>query len=153
MSASKIKLSYSALFFGQSFWEKVLYTPTVNKKAGYWLSKLKRKMEAAHREIYPELVSFAAALADKAGERDEAGKVKDYKGKALPAWDPDKRSLYEKMFAEFSDKQVDIDLEPLALELFDHIQFTPVEWEALQQVALVDPKALEPAAPGPQLVR
>lgn len=154
-NSGKVVFTFGVLMFGGNFWQKVIHTPIQNDQHAYWLNKLKKKMESAQKKIAPEFRAFVKELGEKAGQKDPTGKV-IASGGMLPQADNDKREEYDAMLDAFMEKTFETDLDKLPLAYFSHIQKTPMDFDAIEQVAKFDPEQLanqgtERAAQGPHL--
>lgn len=130
------------LLFNNQFWGKLINTPTTNDKAGYWLNRLFQKVQSAQKEAARPLNKFITELGEKFGEKNDKGVV-IMNMNGLPQPKLSMRDEYDDMYEQFVSTQVEIKMHKLSLDLFSHLQKTPLDWEILEMVTDVTPEGLD----------
>lgn len=133
-----VELSYRTLL-AMSFWQK-LAGASCQTKSGYWIRKLLDKVQSAQKKVGPEWKQFLRDQGEKYGERDPEGKV-IMEGQ-FPVVQGEHQDAYQAEFQTFMDKVYPLDFRLLPLDTFGHLNFSPGEWETLEQVAFVDEEKL-----------
>ena len=96
-------------------------------------------MEAKQRELSSELSTFIDTLGEKCGVRDTNGKILTRQD-GLPQCRDDAKAEYEKTFDGFMARTATIDMPPLPLEYFSHIEKAPLDWASLEEIAVITPE-------------
>lgn len=136
-----IVFTVRTLLFNTPFWQKLTSTATRDDKAGYWLNRLYQKALSAQKEHSSELTKFIEELGEKYGMKGPDGKVMmGHNG--LPVARPDAVEAYDKAYDEYTNKKVEVTFHKLPLSYFAHIQKNPLDWEILEQVAIINPETM-----------
>lgn len=150
-----ITLTHRVLIFGGGFWTKICHTPTPNQQHSYWLHKLNKKMEAAQKKNGKAFRAFLDDLGGKYGIKTPEGKVMMQQN-GLPQAKPEERDAFDDMLDKYMDQTLELGIDKIPLQFFEHINKTPMDWEALEQVAEFTEEDLAPkveSSEGPRLVQ
>lgn len=143
MSANeKVSITNKVVIFGGQFWSKLDQSPCTIDKHGYWIHKLGRKIDSTMKKVRPTFTAFTEELGEKYGKKDTAGKVIVGQN-GLPQADAAQQDAYGDMLEEFMQRTNVVDFDKLPLDFFSHINKTPMDWEALEQIAIVSPAILD----------
>lgn len=101
-------------------------------KTAYNVSKI---VKALKKEVMEASEVFMKLL-DKYGEKDEKGLPKmDGNG---PTIKPESKEEYEKEFKQFLEIEVEVNRNPIPIELLEPAELTPVEIAALEPMILIE---------------